>query len=232
MKHLTTAIATLSLLLIAAPALSESHRGHQRAMDDHHKYGRAEREQRHLKKQHDKHHDRQQEKKRRRQERKKEERRRERREERQHRREVRHAYKEGYNKGYNKGHRKGHKQGHRHEYRAAHRPVYRHGYRGHRPHYRPSHYGYGYRWRHLPRNFVSISIGTAGFYYSDGIFYRPASHGYVVAQAPHGAIVHSLPASALTVVAGGHNYYVAYDTYYLWDHGHRGYRVVPKPTYY
>ncbi|WP_444929396.1 DUF6515 family protein [Microbulbifer sp. SSSA002] len=216
MRHLTTAIATLSLLMIAAPALSEAHRGHQRALDSSHQYGRAEREQRHIErghnKQHDKHHDRQQEKRQRKQERKQE-----RREERQHRREVRQAYKAGYNKGYNKGHR------------AVHRPVYRRSYHGHRPHHRPSHYGYGYRWRHLPRNFVSISIGAAGFYYSDGIFYRPASSGYVVAQAPKGAIVHSLPASALTVAVGGHNYYVAYDTYYLWDQRHRGYRVVPRP---
>ncbi|WHI44490.1 DUF6515 family protein [Microbulbifer sp. VAAF005] len=220
MRHLTTAIATLSLLLIAAPALSESHRGHQRAMDDHHKYGRAEREQRHIERNHSKQHQKQEKK----------QRKQERREERQHRREVRNAYKAGYSKGYDKGHRKGHNSGHRHEYRATYRPRYRHGYSGHRPHYRPSHYGYGYRWRHLPKNFVSISIGAAGFYYSDGIFYRPATSGYVVAQPPHGAIVHSLPASALTVVVGGHNYYVAYDTYYLWDHSHRGYRVVPRPS--
>ncbi|MFS1524076.1 DUF6515 family protein [Microbulbifer sp. 2304DJ12-6] len=231
MRHLATAIAIAGLLLIATPALSEVPRGFQRAMDlDQHGQGRAQREQRHIKRSHDKHrekkhHNHQQEKKRRKQERKKEKRRQQRKEKRQHRREVHHAYKSGYNKGYRKGHRKGHRRA----FRAAYRPYYRHGYHGHRPHWRPAHYGYGYRWRHLPHNFVSLSIGAAGFYFSDGIFYRPASHGYVVTHAPHGAVIHSLPASALTVVVGGHNYYVAYDTYYLWDDVQRGYRVVPRP---
>ncbi|WKD49511.1 DUF6515 family protein [Microbulbifer spongiae] len=231
MRHLATAIVTAGLLLIANPALSEVSRGLQRALDlDHHGQGKAHREQRHVKRSHDKYHDkkhqnRKQEKKRRKQERKKEKRKQRRKEKRQHRREVRHAYKSGYNKGYRQGHRKGH----RHAFRAAYRPYYRHGYRGHRPHWRPVHYGYGYRWRHLPHSFVGLSLGAASFFYSDGIFYRPASRGYVVTHAPQGAIVHSLPASALTVVVGGRHYYVAYDTYYLWDDVRRGYRVVPNP---
>ncbi|WP_299582201.1 DUF6515 family protein [uncultured Microbulbifer sp.] len=241
MRQLTTAIATAGLLLLATPALSEAHRGYQRAIDhDQHGQGRAQREQRHFERGHDKHHkkhhnreherqlrkqERREERRQERRQERREERRQERRQERKHRREVRHAYKDGYSKGYNRGHRKGH----RHEHRAVHRPHYRHGHRGHRPHWRPAHYGYGYRWRHLPQNIVSVSIGAAGFYYSEGIFYRPASHGYVVTRPPHGAIVHSLPASALTVVVGGYNYYVAYDTYYQWDQARRGYRVVPNP---
>ncbi|WP_444908549.1 DUF6515 family protein [Microbulbifer sp. TRSA005] len=225
MRHLTTAIAAAGLLLLATPAISEVHRGHQRAMDhDHHGQGRAHREQRHMER--DRHHNRKHEREHRREERRqRKEARRERREERRHRREVRHAYKDGYSDGYSRGHR----TGHRHEHRAVHRPHYRRGHHGHRPRWRPAHYGYGYSWRHLPQNFVSISIGATGFYYSEGIFYRPASHGYVVTRPPHGAIVHSLPASALTVVVGGYNYYVAYDTYYRWDDRRRGYRVVPNP---
>ncbi|WP_308364109.1 MULTISPECIES: DUF6515 family protein [unclassified Microbulbifer] len=117
----------------------------------------------------------------------------------------------------------------RHHYGDRHH--YKHGYR-HRHHWRPRHYGYGYRWNRLPRNFVRISFGGLGFYYSDGIFYRPHQHGYVVAQPPVGAIVYSLPASAVTLAFGGHNYYVAYDTYYLWDGRHRGYRVVRNPGFY
>ncbi|WP_226647103.1 DUF6515 family protein [Microbulbifer variabilis] len=233
MRQLTTAIATAGLLLLATPALSEVHREHQRAMDqDHHGQGRAQREQRHMERGHDRHHDRHHDKhhnghhnREHEREHHRQQRREERREERKQRREVRHAYKDGYADGYNRGHSKGHK----HEHRAAHRPHYRRGHHGHRPHWRPAHYGYGYRWRHLPHNFVNISLGAAGFYYSDGIFYRPASQGYVVTRPPHGAIVHSLPASALTVVFGGYNYYVAYDTYYLWDNLQRGYRVVPNP---
>ncbi|MFC6634193.1 DUF6515 family protein [Microbulbifer taiwanensis] len=142
------------------------------------------------------------------------------------------GYKRGYKQGYRKGHKHGHNWGHRRPHHKPHWPRYRPGYRHHKPRWRPAHYGYGYRWRHLPRNFVRISVGALGFYYSDGIFYRPHSHGYVVAQPPVGAIVHSLPGSAVTVVFGGLNYYVAYDTYYLWDGPISGYRVVANPGFY
>lgn len=105
-------------------------------------------------------------------------------------------------------------------------------YRKHRHHWRPSHYHYGYRWRHLPQNFIRISFGGIGFFYSDGIFYRPHQGAYVVAQPPIGAIVTSLPGTAVSVVFGGRNYYVAYDTYYLWDGHRRGYRIVDNPGIY
>ncbi|WP_237068513.1 DUF6515 family protein [Microbulbifer guangxiensis] len=103
---------------------------------------------------------------------------------------------------------------------------------GHRHHWRPAHYHYGYRWRHLPQNFIRISVGGLGFFYSDGIFYRPYQGAYVVAQPPVGAIVTSLPGTAVSVVFGGRNYYVAYDTYYLWDEYRRGYRIVDNPGIY
>ena len=79
---------------------------------------------------------------------------------------------------------------------------------------------------------MSLSIGGLGYYFSDGIFYRPYGPGYVVAQAPVGALVYNLPGTAINVSFGGLNYYVAYDTYYRWDHHHRGYRVVANPGFY
>ncbi|WP_323845820.1 DUF6515 family protein [Microbulbifer magnicolonia] len=158
-------------------------------------------------------------------------------------------YDRDHHKGRDRDHHKGrdrdHHKGRDHDYRKwtghdhykrrhhkPRRPYYRPGYHAHKPRWRPAHYHYGYRWRHLPRSFVSISVGTLGFFYSDGIFYRPAAQGYVVAAPPVGAIVHSLPGTAVTVVLGGLDYYVAYDTYYLWDGPRGGYRVVANPGFF
>lgn len=154
-------------------------------------------------------------------------------------RDYRRGYKDGYKRS---GHKGGHKysghggHGRPHYNKYKHKPAY--GYHGkrhkryHKHYWRPSHYHYGYRWRQLPRNFVRISFGGLGLFYSDGVFYRPHDYGYVVAPAPVGAIIHSLPGSAFSVVFGGRNYYVAYDTYYLWDGPSRGYRVVANPGFY
>ncbi|SHF75846.1 hypothetical protein SAMN04487965_2629 [Microbulbifer donghaiensis] len=142
------------------------------------------------------------------------------------------GYERGYKHGYKHGYKYSHDWGHKRPRHKPRRPYYRPGYHAHKPRWRPTHYHYGYRWRHLPSSFVSISVGALSFFYSDGIFYRPASHGYVVASAPVGAVVHALPASAVTVVFGGLEYYVVYDTYYLWDGPRGAYRVVTNPGFY
>lgn len=140
----------------------------------------------------------------------------------------------GHGKGKERGHHKGPYYGKPYYAKHGDRRYYkkRKHYRKHRHHWRPSHYHYGYRWRHLPRNFVRISFGGLGLFYSDGIFYRPHQGAYVVARPPIGAIVTSLPGTAVSVVFGGRNYYVAYDTYYLWDDYRRGYRIVDNPGVY
>lgn len=139
----------------------------------------------------------------------------------------------GRGRDYDRGgsHRDKYKQRHPYKHRDRGQRIKRYG-KHHRHHWRPDRFRYGYRWRHLPRNFVRISFGGLGLFYNDGIFYRPQSSGYVVSRAPLGAVVHSLPGTAISVVFGGHNYYVAYDTYYLWDSAHRGYRVVANPGFY
>ncbi|QIL91003.1 hypothetical protein GNX18_15400 [Microbulbifer sp. SH-1] len=128
---------------------------------------------------------------------------------------------------HDRGHGHGHDRGHGHGYHKPHRPV-------HLPHkhrWRPAHYGYGYRWTRLPRTYVSLSFGGLGYYFSEGIFYRPYGAGYVVAQAPVGAFVQALPGTAVNVSFNGLSYYVAYDTYYRWDDHRRGYLVVPNPGF-
>ncbi|GAA5524363.1 hypothetical protein Maes01_00920 [Microbulbifer aestuariivivens] len=139
---------------------------------------------------------------------------------------------EHHYQSHKKKHKQHHKQSHKGSYQKHHalsQHKRRKHYRQHRHHWRPAHYDYGYRWRHLPRSFVRINIGALGFFYSDGIFYRPHHSGYVVARAPIGAVVTSLPASAVSLAFGGRNYFVAYDTFYLWDHHQRGYRIVENP---
>ena len=145
-----------------------------------------------------------------------------------------HGKPEYHKPGHDKHDKYHHRPVYRPEYRPAYRPHYkpaRHEYR-HKHHWRPAHYHYGYRWTRLPSSFVRISFGGLGFFYSDGIFYRPFESGYVVAPAPIGAVVRSLPGTAVSVVFGGRNYYVAYDTYYLWDGPRGGYQIVANPGFY
>lgn len=240
MKKLVTAITTVSLLAIAAPALAErthqasgsafddayrkEHRRQRQNQDNNHQgRDRGDRYQSRGKYDRDKGHD----------------------------KGKGHGHKYGHSNG--NGHKKAHGKGHDrydrrdryHDRDRDHRRSYahydkkRHYKKHHYKHYkrghhrwRPAHYHYGYRARHLPTNFIRISFGGLGFFYSDGIFYRPHDHGYVVAQPPIGAVVHSLPGTAVSLVFGGRNYYVAYDTYYLWDGPRRGYRIVANPGFY
>lgn len=148
-------------------------------------------------------------------------------------------HKKHRRKHHGRGHdRRGRSYGDRYKHR--YKRKYRHHGRGHygkrhrrhhRHHWRPDRFRYGYRWRRLPGSFVRISFGGLGFFYNDGIFYRPRDRGYVVTRAPIGAVVHSLPGTAVSVIFGGHSYYVAYDTYYRWDSTRRGYRVVANPGF-
>ncbi|MEW5249662.1 DUF6515 family protein [Microbulbifer sp. 2201CG32-9] len=137
---------------------------------------------------------------------------------------VRHTHKR---RPYRKRH---YKKRYRDHYPA--RPYYakRHFRRGHYR-WRPAHFHYGYHWSQLPRSFVAVRRGGLRFFYSDGIFYRPRNYGYVVVEPPIGAIVHSLPGTAISLAFGGHHYYVAYDTYYIWDPSARAYRVVADPGF-
>ncbi|MCX2795593.1 hypothetical protein OQJ62_11740 [Microbulbifer thermotolerans] len=214
-----TAIIATGLLLAAAPSLADDQhkwRGHREAS------GSALREayQRERRKAHDERPDKSRHKK-----------------SKDHKGDKHHGdtkkYKRAYKKGYEHGYRDSRRRNYTHHHKPVHRPHYRPGYIHHKPRWRPAHYGYGYRWRQLPRSFVRISFGAAGFYfYSDGIFFRPHNQGYVVARPPIGAVVHSLPGTAVSVVVSGRNYYAAYDTYYLWDSAARGYRVVANPGFF
>jgi len=117
------------------------------------------------------------------------------------------------------------------QHHRPHRPHHKPVRIAHKHRWRPSRYHYGHRWHRLPKTYVSLSFGGLGYYFSDGIFYRPHGPGYVVAQAPVGAFVQALPGTAVSLSYNGLNYFVAYDTYYRWDHHRRGYLVVANPGF-
>lgn len=119
-----------------------------------------------------------------------------------------------------------------------HRPYHR-PYRPHRYRHRHHHYGHsfwgprlsiGFVAPILPAGFVSLGVGGHPFFYHGGYFYRPAPAGYVVVDAPLGASVVSLPASAVRIEISGITYYQYADAYYQWHLARRAYVVVPPPA--
>ena len=76
---------------------------------------------------------------------------------------------------------------------------------------------------------ISISLGGLLFYYSDGIYYRHHSNGFIVILPPIGLLIPVLPIGYLSFHAYGGTYYYYADVYYIWDIHHRAYRVVEVP---
>jgi uncharacterized protein YgiM (DUF1202 family) len=81
---------------------------------------------------------------------------------------------------------------------------------------------------HLPLGHDIVHVGSLVFFFLDGIFYRRAPQGYIVAPAPIGAIVHELPRQAVLIPADGVQYYTLDGTYY--QRVPEGYAVVQKPV--
>jgi hypothetical protein len=83
----------------------------------------------------------------------------------------------------------------------------------------------------LPAGYVQVSVGDTGYYYYDGVFFRPLaslSAGYVVVVPPVGVIVPQLPAGAELVTIGGAPYYYAGGAFYVEQP--TGFGVAPAPT--
>jgi len=106
----------------------------------------------------------------------------------------------------------------------------------HRHYYRPPgvkpvpyYYRPGYVTRTIPRVAVTISLGGLLFYYADGIYYRHATSGFVVALPPVGLVITTLPVGYTVFLYSGITYYYYADVYYVWDGYRGGYRVVEAP---
>ena len=55
----------------------------------------------------------------------------------------------------------------------------------------------------LPAAFATLAIAGMTYYYSQGVYYRRAPHGYVVVAPPEGAVVTTIPAGFETVNING-----------------------------
>ena len=82
--------------------------------------------------------------------------------------------------------------------------------------------------RVLPPGYVQASVGAAGYYYYDGVYYQPTTLGnYVVVAPPVGAIVPQLPSGAEAIAVGSATYYYGGWAFYLQQP--TGFEVVPAP---
>jgi len=101
-----------------------------------------------------------------------------------------------------------------------------HDTRYHLDHYYPAR---GTIRRALPGDRMIINHGRDRFFYSGGVWYRPAVGGYVVVPPPYHVFVPVLPPLHTTIWIGGVPYDYANDTYYVWRPDQGQYEVVPPP---
>jgi hypothetical protein len=105
--------------------------------------------------------------------------------------------------------------------RANNRPTVRHAF------YRAGFYP-GTVLRALPVGYVQTSVGTTGYYYHDGVYFRPTTEGtYTVVAPPVGAIVPQLPSGAETIALESVTYYYGGGALYLQQP--TGFAVVEAP---
>ncbi|MGW8186426.1 MAG: DUF6515 family protein [Desulfobacterales bacterium] len=79
----------------------------------------------------------------------------------------------------------------------------------------------------LPKDRRAVSVGRARYFYHRGTFYRKAPAGYVVVNAPLGAVVTGLPVGFKMTVIGGMTHFTYGGVYYR--RVPSGYRVVAPP---
>jgi hypothetical protein len=82
----------------------------------------------------------------------------------------------------------------------------------------------------LPYGASRLNFGRNEYYYYEGYFYQPNQNGYMLIDAPVGAIVITLPRLHHRIKQRGVDYYVAGDTYYT--RHQKGYRVADNPYRY
>jgi len=122
-----------------------------------------------------------------------------------------------------------HRPSHHVPQRSDHRNRYDRRYDGPEPHYKP-YYQPGYHVNPLPRGFSRLFVNSLEYFFFDGFFYRPYQNGYVVVDAPIGAIIAQLPRFSRLLHWHGQPYYAVGNTYYR-PHHRGGYAVVPDPGF-
>jgi hypothetical protein len=81
----------------------------------------------------------------------------------------------------------------------------------------------------LNPGYRSYNWGGAQYYHQGGHWYRPYGGSYVIVTAPFGLFVPYLPDYYTTFWYGGSRYYMADDTYYLYEPDRHGYVVTDSP---
>lgn len=92
-----------------------------------------------------------------------------------------------------------------------------------------NYYKPGHRVKPLPYGSNRIFFNAAEYFFFDGYFYRPSRSGYVIVEAPIGAIVARLPRLHHTFHWRGQPYYAVGNTFYR--RHPKGYIVVPDPGF-
>lgn len=99
------------------------------------------------------------------------------------------------------------------------------------PHYRYKALSkWGYAYKVAPRSSYVIPHAGLRYHYAGGIFYKPVGAKYVIARAPVGVRVHSIPARHTRVVVRGRTYYYYYGTFYVRSADNSQYVTVAPPV--
>ena len=97
-----------------------------------------------------------------------------------------------------------------------------------------------YNYRHLPKRGLVVTTipadtklikyNNAGFYFRNGVFYKPlGAASFVVVRAPLGIRINALPPGHRKIVMGTAIYYYHYGTYYSKSPDAEEYEVVEPP---
>jgi hypothetical protein len=89
-------------------------------------------------------------------------------------------------------------------------------------------FAFGRRLPALPFGFLTLQVGGAPYYYSDGIYYQPDGGSYQEVYPPVGAAVPQPPEGAIAIDAGGQTYYYAGGAFYL-QQPDGAYAIAPTP---
>jgi len=93
-------------------------------------------------------------------------------------------------------------------------------------HYHPV----GYRIHRIPHHYIRIYVSNLPFFYFGGIYYRELDDGYIVVDAPIGAVVTELPLGYIAFNNGFDTYFYVNSTYYRWSDSETAFVVVAKPN--
>ena len=80
----------------------------------------------------------------------------------------------------------------------------------------------------LPFGCLTLNIGGAAYYYSDGIYYQPVGGDYQEVYPPVGAEIPAPPDGAIEIDAGGQAYYYAAGAFYV-QQPDGTYAIAPTP---